>query len=96
MSNVFKRERLTERRKQLGWSLDQLSKEVSITKSYIWELENKPERKPSVDTVFKLAKALGVSMEWLCGDSMNGDQGAAYIGAQVLKIVRDVTPLDPK
>lgn len=83
--SLFRGSRLKARRKELGFSLDELGKACKSSKSYIWELENKPELEPSASKVFMMAHALGVSMEWLCGGKKRGDDYAALIGAKVLK-----------
>ena len=87
-------ERLHARRKELGLSLQQLATSIGSSKSYIWELENKPERTPSVDKVFELAKFLGVKMEWLCGSEMECDDYAARIGVLAMNAVLPRLDLD--
>jgi transcriptional regulator with XRE-family HTH domain len=52
-------------RKQRKMTLDQLAARTGSSKSYIWELENKDAPHPSAEKVFAIAKALGVTPEFL-------------------------------
>lgn len=68
-------ERLQARRKMLNLTLEQLATKAGTTKSYIWELENKPDIKPSADLVNRLAKELDCTVEHLVhGDGNDEDQ----------------------
>lgn len=49
-------------RKRAGLTLEELAKHIGTSKSYIWEIEN-DKLKPSVFKAYKLARALGVSVE---------------------------------
>ena len=60
----FSGERLKERRKTVSLTLDALAQKCSSSKSYIWELENNKDIKPSGDKVYLLSLALGVPMEY--------------------------------
>lgn len=70
MTKTFSGERLQElrTRENQTLTLDELAKKVGSTKSYVWELENKPGIRPSAETVYKLAKALEVTVEELMDD----------------------------
>lgn len=63
--------KISERRKALGLTLEGLAKKIGSTKSYVWELENKPLIRPSADKLFKLAEALEVTAEFLTDSSGN-------------------------
>lgn len=55
-------------REQRGLNLSQLAAEASVSKGYLWSLENDPDaRRPSADTLYSIAKALGVTMSDLMG-----------------------------
>jgi transcriptional regulator with XRE-family HTH domain len=55
-------------REERGLNLSQLASEASISKGYLWSLENDPDaRRPSADTLYSIAKALGVTMSDLMG-----------------------------
>jgi transcriptional regulator with XRE-family HTH domain len=63
-------QRIKQRREELQISLTQLSEKAGVAKGYIWELENENSDKdvrPSADTVFKIAEALGTSAADLLG-----------------------------
>ncbi|KKM66788.1 hypothetical protein LCGC14_1477690 [marine sediment metagenome] len=54
-------------REQSGQTLQQVADGTCMTKSYIWELENKPNIRPSAVTARKLSKHFGVTVEFLLG-----------------------------
>ncbi len=56
-------------RKQKKLSLDQLAEMTESSKSYIWELENKDDPKPSAEKVGKIATVLEVTTEFLLTES---------------------------
>lgn len=55
-------------REERGLNLSQLAAEAGISKGYLWSLENDQDaRRPSADTLYAIAKALGVTMSDLMG-----------------------------
>jgi transcriptional regulator with XRE-family HTH domain len=49
-------------------SLSRLAEEAGVSKGYLWSLENKPDsRRPSAETLYAIASALGVTMADLMG-----------------------------
>ena len=56
-------------RKQKKLSLEQLAELTDSSKSYIWELENKDEPKPSAEKIGKIAAVLEVTTEFLLTES---------------------------
>jgi transcriptional regulator with XRE-family HTH domain len=46
-------------RKEKQLTLDELAAAAGISKSYLWELENRPSPKPSAEKLDALAKVLG-------------------------------------
>lgn len=48
-------------------TLDQLAELSGSSKSYIWELENKDPPRPSAEKLAEIAKALGVTADYLIG-----------------------------
>lgn len=48
-------------------TLDQLAELSGSSKSYIWELENKAPPRPSAEKLSEIAKALGVTADYLIG-----------------------------
>ncbi len=81
---------LKKRRKELGFTLDQLAKISNSSKSYIWELENNSKIEPSGQKIFLLAKALGVSMEYFYGEEVTQDnvkQAIVHLAHAVSSII---------
>ncbi len=55
-------------REERGLSLSQLAADAGVSKGYLWNLENAQDaRRPSADTLYAIAKALGVTMSDLMG-----------------------------
>jgi transcriptional regulator with XRE-family HTH domain len=53
---------------EIGMSLSELEAQSGISKSYLWNLENKEQhQRPSGETLYALAKALGTTMSDLLG-----------------------------
>ncbi len=59
--------RIKDLRTQKGMTLDQLAAATDSAKSYIWELENKNPPRPSAEKLSAIAKALGVTVDYLFG-----------------------------
>lgn len=70
------KDKLREHRKKLGLSLDELAARTVSSKSYLWELENRADSKPSADKLAKIASVLGVTTEYLLDDEaeLNDEQ----------------------
>lgn len=64
-------DKIRELRKQKKLSLDQLAELTDSSKSYMWELENKDDPKPSAEKVARIAAALDVTTEFLLSDSVS-------------------------
>lgn len=62
-------EKLRERRKARGLTLDDLAARVDSSKSYIWELENRPSPKPSAEKLAAIAAVLEVPVEFFLDDA---------------------------
>lgn len=61
-------DRIRRFRTERGLSLSQLAEQAGVSKGYLWALENDPDtRRPSADTLFAVAKALGVTIADLMG-----------------------------
>lgn len=67
------KDKLREHRKKLGMSLDELAARTESSKSYLWELENRADSKPSADKLIKIASVLGVTTEYLLDDEAGLD-----------------------
>ena len=60
--------RIKELRKEKKLTLEQLADATKSSKSYIWELENKEKPpRPSAEKLSAIAKALGVTVDYLLG-----------------------------
>lgn len=62
-------------RKQKKFSLEQLAVLTDSSKSYIWELENKDDPKPSAEKISKIAAVLEVTTEFLLSDTVETPSG---------------------
>ncbi len=56
-------------RKEKKLSLERLAELTESSKSYIWELENKDDPKPSAEKIAKIATVLEVTTEFLLTES---------------------------
>lgn len=72
--------RIAMRREKLGMTLDALAKAIGSTKSYIWEMENRPKIRPSADIVFRLARALKTTPAFLMGESVATESEEEVLG----------------
>ncbi|TCA66477.1 helix-turn-helix domain-containing protein [Rhizobium leguminosarum] len=59
--------RINALRREKKLTLDQLAAASGSSKSYIWELENKNPPRPSAEKLADIAKALGVTADYLIG-----------------------------
>jgi len=66
-------ERITQLRKAKNWSQDELAKEIDSSRVMIGKYE-RGDNLPSIEVIVKLAKAFGVSVDYLLGEGLN----AAY------------------
>lgn len=68
-------ERLRRLRKDKGMTMDRLAQAAGISKSYVWELENRPAQRPSAQILHALATVLGVTVQDLLGEPAPLDGG---------------------
>jgi DNA-binding XRE family transcriptional regulator len=59
--------KIKEIREKKGWTVTQLAEASDVSKAYISQLENSPDKKVSADILFKIANALGTTMGVLMG-----------------------------
>lgn len=83
-------EKIRELRKKAKLTLDQLAEMTESSKSYIWELENKNPPRPSADKIDKIARALGVTADYLM------DQKADLATAEDEAFFRKYRELSPE
>lgn len=61
-------ERIKARREELEWSLSKLAEEADVSKGYLWSIEKgEVKSRPSGQTLYRIAEALGVTMSDLLG-----------------------------
>jgi transcriptional regulator with XRE-family HTH domain len=60
-------ENLPKLRKKKGWSQEKLAREASISYNTLIKIERGGIKNPRLETLIKLAKALGVSLDKLVG-----------------------------
>jgi transcriptional regulator with XRE-family HTH domain len=61
-------EKIRAQRKLMKLTLDQLAEKTGSSKSYIWELENRPVVRPSAEKISRIAEVFGVTVEFLLDD----------------------------
>ena len=52
----------------MGLTLDQLAQATDSSKSYMWEIENKPIARPSAEKLNRIAAVLRVTPEYLADE----------------------------
>lgn len=57
-------EKLRDLRKERGLTLEKLAERAGLSKSYLWELENRESQRPSAEKLTALGDALGVSANY--------------------------------
>ena len=61
-------DRIRRFRQERGLNLSRLAEQAGVSKGYLWALENDPgARRPSAETLYAVAQALGVTMADLMG-----------------------------
>ena len=63
-------EKLRDLRKQRGLTLEKLADMAGLSKSYLWELENRESQRPSEEKLTALADALGVGTSFFLEDDL--------------------------
>ena len=60
-------DRIHRFRREANLSLNQLATSAQVSKGYLWSLENESDKRPSAETLYAIAEALGVTMSTLLG-----------------------------
>jgi transcriptional regulator with XRE-family HTH domain len=63
-------DRIKERREEKTISAAELARLADVSKAYLSELENRRAERPSVDILFRIAKALGTTVADLLGEEI--------------------------
>jgi len=61
-------DKLKKLRKDKGLTLESLASAADVSKSYLWELENREVKNPSAQRLNSIADALGVSADFFLED----------------------------
>lgn len=65
------REKLKAKRAEKGKSLEGLARDAGLSKSYLWELENRESPRPSLDKLQAIAGALDIDVAFFMDDSID-------------------------
>lgn len=63
-------EKIRELRKKNGFTLEKLAEAAGLSKSYLWELENRDSQRPSAEKLAALAGVLGVTSDYFLDDDL--------------------------
>ncbi|MCI2283752.1 helix-turn-helix domain-containing protein [Colwellia sp. MSW7] len=61
-------DKLKKLRKDKGFTLESLAKAADVSKSYLWEPENREVKSPSAQRLTSIADQLGVSLNYFLED----------------------------
>ncbi|WP_334396735.1 helix-turn-helix domain-containing protein [Bradyrhizobium sp. AZCC 2289] len=86
------RDRIKSLRKKEKFTLDQLAEQAGLSKSYLWELENKEVPRPSGEKLAGVAKALNVTVDYLLG----GDPTENLEAAEDKAFFREYEAMSPE
>lgn len=67
-------EKLRELRTKEGLTLEKLADKAGLSKSYVWELENRESQRPSAEKLTALADALGVSAAYFIEEDVRAPE----------------------
>ena len=73
-------------------TLDKLAEDAGLSKSYLWELENKSPPRPSAEKIAGIAKALGVTVDFFMGETTPKDLETA----EDMAFFREYQQMSPK
>jgi transcriptional regulator with XRE-family HTH domain len=68
--------KIKQLRTEKKMTLDELASATKSSKSYIWELENKNPPRPSAEKLATIARALGVTVDYLLGNEQQTKKNA--------------------
>ncbi len=68
-------DKIRKHRKEQGFTLEKLALSAKLSKSYLWELENRESQSPSAEKLSSIADALKVTTNYLLeNDSREPDE----------------------
>ena len=80
--------RITELRKQKGWSQSELAKQIQVSREIVGRYE-RGDAVPSIDIAKRMADALEVSLDYLVGTSEK------QLNKEMVKRIEDVDKMKP-
>ncbi|ABE47024.1 helix-turn-helix domain-containing protein [Polaromonas sp. JS666] len=69
-------EKIRSYRTKKGLTLEALAHQAGLSKSYLWELENRESQRPSAEKLQGIADVLGVDVSFFVDDSVDNPQEA--------------------
>ena len=85
-------EKIRKLRAAKGWSSGDLAQNSGVSRAYLWQLEKDPKKHPSVQTLERLAKALGVPVTEFIEDSEAQGHASATSPSGLADFVRHRGP----
>lgn len=67
-------EKIRELRKKQNLTLESLAEKAKLSKSYLWELENRESQRPSAEKLASLADALGVTTSYFIEEDVRAPE----------------------
>jgi transcriptional regulator with XRE-family HTH domain len=67
-------EKIRAFRTKKGLTLEELSKQAGLSKSYLWELENRESQQPSAQKLQAIADVLGEDVSFFVDDAIDSPQ----------------------
>jgi transcriptional regulator with XRE-family HTH domain len=67
-------EKLRSFRTKKGLTLEELARRASLSKSYLWELENRESQSPSAEKLQAIADVLGEDVSFFVDDAVDSPQ----------------------
>jgi transcriptional regulator with XRE-family HTH domain len=67
-------QRVQQRRQRLGWTQEDLAHASKVRQATISRIEQGQRKNPGADVIRRLARALGVTSDWLIGMYEDDDQ----------------------
>lgn len=67
-------DKLKDLRKQKGLTLEKLADMAGLSKSYLWELENRESQRPSAEKLTSLADVLGVAVSYFIEEDVRAPE----------------------
>lgn len=85
-------EKLHELRKQRGLTLEKLAELAGLSKSYLWELENRESQRPSAEKLTALADALGVAAAYFLEEDVRAPE-ERHLDEAFSAAIRSLSPM---